>query len=130
MRLYIKGVIIIMVWEIEYTDEFEEWWHTLDESLQETVAVNVGVLEELGINLGFPRSSDIKNSKISHLRELRIQYQGDPYRILYAFDPRRVSILLIGGNKTGNDQWYEEHVPQAEKLYVIHIETLKREGLI
>ncbi len=119
-----------MGWEIEYTDEFEQWWFTLDESLQETVAVSVGLLEELGVDLGFPRCSEIKNSKISHLRELRIQHKGDPYRVLYAFDPRRVGILLIGGNKAGNDDWYEEYVPQAEKLYAVHIQTLKRERLI
>ena len=62
------------------------------------------------------------------MRELRIQHAGDPYRILYAFDPRR-AILLLGANKSGNDRWYEEYVPIADKLYDEHIETLKREGL-
>jgi hypothetical protein len=92
--------------------------------------VSVRLLEELGVDLGFPRSSEIKNSKISHLRELRIQHKGDPYRVLYAFDPRRVGILLIGGNKGVNDLWYEQYVPQAEKLYAAHIQTLKEERLI
>ena len=55
--------------------------------------------------------------------------QVDPYRVLYAFDPRRTAILLLGGNKSGNDRWYEEYVPIADKLYDDHIETLKREGL-
>jgi hypothetical protein len=63
------------------------------------------------------------------MRELRIQHAGDPYRVLYAFDPRRTAILLLGGNKSGNDRWYEEYVPIADKLYDEHIETLKREGL-
>jgi hypothetical protein len=64
------------------------------------------------------------------MRELRVQHQGRPYRVLYAFDPRRVAILLIGGDKTGNDRWYEEFVPRADRLYDRHIETLKQEGLI
>ncbi len=63
------------------------------------------------------------------MRELRIQHAGDPYRVLYAFDSRRTAILLLGGNKSGNDRWYEEYVPIADKLYDDHIETLKREGL-
>ena len=63
------------------------------------------------------------------MREFRIQHAGDPYRVLYAFDPRRTAILLLGGNKSGNDRWYEENVPIADKLYDEHIETLKREGL-
>ncbi|MFA6036831.1 MAG: type II toxin-antitoxin system RelE/ParE family toxin [Legionellales bacterium] len=118
------------MWEIEYTDEFELWWDALDESTQDAIAVNVGILEKIGTNLGFPRSSNVKNSKITHLRELRIQHQGKPYRILYAFDPRRVCILLIGGDKTGNERWYEKYIPLAENLYEIHINILKYERLI
>jgi hypothetical protein len=64
------------------------------------------------------------------MRELRIQHQGQPYRVLYAFDPRRNAILLIGGDKTGNDRWYEEFVPTADRLYDAHLASLKREGLI
>jgi len=53
-----------------------------------------------------------------------------PLRVLYAFDPRRVAILLLGGDKTGNDRWYEEFVPVADRLYDAHLASLKREGLI
>jgi hypothetical protein len=64
------------------------------------------------------------------MRELRIQHKGEPYRVLYAFDPRRTAILLIGGNKGGNDRWYEEFVPRADKLYEDHLAVLVKEGLI
>lgn len=67
--------------------------------------------------LRFPHSSGVKGSKHDHMRELRIQHQGRPYRVLYAFDPRRVAILLIGGDKTGDDRWYETYVPIADRLY-------------
>jgi hypothetical protein len=50
--------------------------------------------------------------------------------MLYAFDPRRVAILLLGGDKTGNERWYEELVPIADRLYDEHLRTLEREGLI
>lgn len=62
------------------------------------------------------------------MRELRVQHEGRPYRILYAFDPRRCAILLLGGDKTGADRWYEVHVPLADRLYDVHIETLRKEG--
>jgi len=62
------------------------------------------------------------------MRELRIQHGGQPYRVLYAFDPRRVAILLIGGDKTGDDRWYDKYVPLADKLYDDHIEALKKES--
>ena len=67
-------------------------------------------------------------SKHSHMRELRTQHEGRPYRTLYAFDPRRAAILLIGGDKTGNDRWYETHIPMADKLYDAHLDELKKEG--
>ncbi len=59
-----------------------------------------------------------------------MQHEGRPYRILYAFDPRRFAILLIGGDKTGNDRRYDVHVPMADKLYDAHLEMLRKEGLI
>lgn len=64
------------------------------------------------------------------MRELRVQHQGKPYRVLYAFDPRRVAILLIGGDKTGNNRWYIEYIPIADKLYDAHLQVLRQEGLI
>ncbi|GAB1538250.1 hypothetical protein NUACC21_09080 [Scytonema sp. NUACC21] len=64
------------------------------------------------------------------MRELRVQHKGEPYRILYAFDPRRAAILLLGGNKGGEDCWYEENVPKADTLYDEHLEELKREGFL
>jgi hypothetical protein len=65
-----------------------------------------------------------------HMRELRIQHGGHPYRVLYAFDPLRCAILLIGGDKTGSDRWYEIHVPIADRLYDEHLSQLRKEGHI
>ncbi len=48
----------------------------------------------------------------------------------YAFDPRRAAILLIGGDKTGDDRFYEVFIPVADRLYDEHLEELKKEGLI
>ena len=117
-----------MEWSVEYTDEFENWWEGLDEAEQESITVGVLLLEARGPMLGFPFSSAIEQSKHSHMRELRIQHYGRPYRVLYAFDPRRVAILLIGGDKTGNNRWYEKYVPLADKIYDEHIEALVRES--
>lgn len=119
-----------MSWEVEYTDEFEQWWETLNKEEQVSVAASVGLLEELGINLRHPHSSDINGSKHNQMRELRVQHKGDPYRILYAFDPRRAAILLIGGNKTGDGRWYETFIPIADRLYDEHLVQLEKEGLL
>ena len=60
-----------MAWEVEFTDEFEEWWHTLSESEQGKVDARVGLLMERGPNLGFPFSSQVKTSRFPEMRELR-----------------------------------------------------------
>ena len=117
-----------MVWDVEYTDEFFEWWESLSIDEQKSVAVSVELLEVLGPNLRYPHSSGILGTRVDHLRELRTQHEGRPIRTLYAFDPRRTAILLIGGDKCGSDRWYEKYVPIAERLYEEHLAELKRGG--
>ena len=117
-----------MTWEVEYTDEFETWWHQLDSTKLESVAVSIQLLEARGPTLPFPYSSAVVTSRYSHMRELRIQHKGIPIRVIYAFDPRRVAILLIGGNKKGNKRWYKKFVRLADKLYAKHLAGLKQKG--
>jgi hypothetical protein len=117
-------------WEIEFTDEFGRWWDLLSESEQESVRAAVNLLKEHGPSLRFPFSSGVVSSRHAHMRELRVQHQGRPLRTLYAFDPLRVAILLIGGDKTGDQRWYETQVPVADRLYDEHLVDLREEGKI
>lgn len=119
-----------MAWHVEGTDEFAEWFTGLARDEQVDVGRIVDLLVEHGPSLPFPYSSGIALSRHRHMRELRIQHAGEPYRVLYAFDPRRTAILLLGGNKAGRDRWYEEHVPKADALYDQHVLDLEREGLL
>ena len=118
-----------MAWEIEFTDEFERWWSGLSEGEQVSVDSSVRLLAEAGPTLPHPHSSGVSSSRHSRMRELRVQHQGRPYRVLYVFDPRRVALLLVAGDKTGNNRWYEENVPVADRLYDEHLAMLKKEGL-
>ena len=118
------------MWEVEYTDEFEQWWHTLTADEQEDLVVTVELLRNLGPSLPRPYSDTIKGSKHSNMKELRTQSKGKPLRTLYAFDPRRCAILLTAGDKTGDDRFYEKMIPLADRLYDEHLKQLKNEGLI
>lgn len=115
---------------IEYTNEFGQWYSNLGEIQQDDIASVVGLLETKGTKLGFPYSSKINGSKHSRMRELRIQSQGNPIRIFYCFDPKRDAILLIGGDKTGDQRFYQRMIPIADQLYDIYLIEIKREGLI
>ena len=115
-----------MPWEVEFTDEFEHWWNSLPEAEQGRVDARVQLLMERGPNLPFPFSSQIKTSRFPEMRELRAQVGGDPLRILYAFDPRRTALLLLGGDKTGDERWYEVNVPIADRLFEQHLKDIER----
>ena len=85
------------------------------------------LLQKIGPSLPRLHADLIHSSRHPNMKELRIQHSGRPYRVLFAFDPRRCAILLIGGDKTGNDRWYDVFVPMADALYDKHIETIKSE---
>ena len=94
-----------MPWEVEYTNEFGQWWHGLLVTQQDAVVARVELLMEHGPNLPYPYSSEVKGSRHGRMRELRVQSGGRPLRVFYAFDPRRTAILLIGGDKTGRERF-------------------------
>lgn len=83
-----------MAWEIEYTDEFSQWHGDISNSQREDVAAMINLLAEIGVRLGFPKTSGVNGSRHSHMRELRIQSGGRPFRVFYAFDPLRTAIIL------------------------------------
>lgn len=118
------------MWEVEFTDEFRDWWDGLTPLQQRAVSRVVDMLVDRGPDLGHPHSSGIHGSRHSHMRELRAQRGGNPIRVFYAFDPRRSAILLIGGDKTGDNRFYRRYIPIADRLYDEHIEELQREGLL
>lgn len=113
--------------EVEVTNEFIAWYGDLSDADAEQVDNYVALLERHGVTLRYPYSSDVKSSKYA-LRELRVQSAGKPLRVFYAFDPKRQAILLIGGDKTGEDRFYEKYVPIAERLWEVYLDETKQRG--
>jgi hypothetical protein len=109
--------------EVVGSDEFVEWFESLDDSDMDAVARVVDMLEMQGPTLPFPYSSAIKNAQMA-LRELRVQSRGRPLRVFYAFDPIRQAVLLIGGDKTGDDRFYERMIPLAEQIWGRYLEEI------
>ena len=118
------------MWEIEVTDQFDEWWSTLTDDQREAVTDRVDVLAERGPDLGRPIVDRIHSSRRRSMKELRTA-KGGALRVLFCFDPRRQAILLLGGDKTGAwNEWYEWAVPLADDLYDEYLHELEKEGLI
>jgi hypothetical protein len=118
------------IWEVEYTDQFGEWFAELTDAQQLAIANKIDELKEGGPNLGRPTVDTIVSSKLSNLKELRCTRKGY-LRVLFVFDPRRTAILLLGGDKTGEwESWYKTAIPEAEALYTQYLEELRSEGLL
>jgi len=112
--------------EINVTGDFEQWWDGLAEGEQDDVTVAVDLLEREGVALGFPRSSAIKGASFP-LRELRVQSEGHALRVFYAFDPWRDAVLLIGGDKTGDDRFYMTYIPLCERVWAEYLRERQKE---
>lgn len=110
-----------MTTEIIVTAEFEGWYENLPVTSRTAIIRVVDSLQAQGATLGFTYSSAILGSSLA-LRELRVQVMGEPFRILYVFDPARQAILLLGGNKVGRgNRWYKPAIRLAERLYAVYL---------
>ena len=115
------------MWDVEFTDQFEEWWNELSPDDQERIAAAVELLEEHGPSLGRPIVDTLEGSRHRNMKELRPL--GGHLRVLFAFDARRTAILLMGGDKSGHwSEWYAAALPLADRLYDEHVRGLRNEG--
>jgi hypothetical protein len=113
-----------MAWEVEVSDEFQAWYEALDEPEWESVNSAVAKLEQYGPTLGRPYADTLIGSKYPNMKELRVQHQGRPFRILFTFDPRRNAYLILGGDKTGNARWYVDAIRVADAIYAKHLQEI------
>ena len=118
------------MWEVEYTNEFEAWWADLTMGQQEALDDRVMLLAEHGPGLKRPVVGEIEGSRHPNMKELIVS-KGGSLRVLFAFDPRRHAILLLGGDKSGQwETWYRWATPAADELYDIHLKELRLEGFL
>jgi hypothetical protein len=115
------------MWEVTSTDEFDAWILSdqVDTPAREDIRAVLIILRETGPLLGRPLSDTLKGSRHSNMKELRVQSKGRPFRILYAFDPNRTAVLLLGGNKQSDKRFYDRMIPLADKLFGRHLQGLQ-----
>jgi len=115
-----------MAWDVEFTTQFEVWWNSLSEDEQVEISAKVELLQERGPTLPRPHADVISTSRHANMKELRGKVAERYLRVLYAFDPRRTALLLLGGDKTDDPNWYERFVPIADDLFDQHLQELAR----
>ena len=113
------------MFEVRATEEGEEFLMGLDPKTFARVAAAIDQLEDKGPALGRPLVGHLTGSRHHNLKEVRV----GTIRIIFAFDPRRVALLLIAGDKAGKwNEWYRTAIPRAEELLDEHLEQLKDTG--
>lgn len=115
-----------MEWDVQFDEDFAAWFAGLPEPLQDEIIAHANLLREHGPQLGRPYVDTLEGSEYTNMKELRVQFRGDPWRILFAFDPHRAAILLVGGNKRGDKRWYKKHLPIAEERFRRHLRRLEQ----
>lgn len=104
------------------TRDFERWFRGLDAERATQVTAALRRVAKVGPVLGRPRVDSIRASRIHNLKELRVH---GGVRVLFAFDPNRRAVMLVGGDKTGTwNRWYRQAVPVAERLYADHLRSV------
>ena len=109
------------MWQVQYVEPFEEWFWSLSDVDRQNVWSGIVLLQERGPMLRRPYADTVNGSRYSNMKELRVQSQGRPLRVFFAFDPERRGVLLCAGDKTGNDRFYEEMIPVADQEYAAHL---------
>lgn len=114
-------------WEIELTAEAERWYKALNAEDRSRITAAINQLERKGPTLGWPLAESIKGSRHHNMKELRSS--GRSLRALFAFDPRRRAVMLVGGDKSGDWKgWYKRNIPRADRLYDQHLRNTRKEG--
>ncbi len=113
-----------MTWNVSLDDDFYQWLEAQESELKTEIYARASLLETRGPNLGRPYVDQLKGSEYANMKELRIQWKGSPWGVLFAFDTERAAVLLVGGCKRGDKRWYDRNVPIADARFRKHLDSL------
>ncbi len=113
-----------MTYDVYFTAQAEDWLMALEDDDYDAIMARVELLEERGPGLGRPVVDSITGSRHPNMKELR----AGSMRALFAFDPLRQAIVLVGGDKRNDwSGWYERNIPLADDLLDAHLASLREE---
>lgn len=118
---------MIMKWTVKFHPEFEPEFDALPEEVQDEFLAEAVFLELMGPATGRPHVDTLKGSDYANMKELRFEALNDEWRVAFAFDPRRIAVMLVAGGKTGisEKKFYKGLIAKADERYGRHLEKLK-----
>lgn len=102
-----------------FCDEFDDEFLLMAVGLQDELLAHALLLRDYGPTLGRPAVDTLNGSKYANMKELRFNWEGEVWRVAFAFDPQRRAVLLVGGDKAGADQkrFYRRLVKIADERF-------------
>ncbi len=115
-----------MEWRVEYHPAFLSEFAELPDAVQDEIAALAEALRQIGPQMKRPRSDTLKGSKHANMKELRFDAEDGVWRVAYAFDPERMAILLVAGDKSGmsKSRFYKALIRRADKRFDEHLTAL------
>lgn len=111
-----------MAWAVEFHENFEPEFAEFSEAVQDEILALAKLLEEFGPRLGRPHADTLKNSKFVNMKELRLTVDNGEWRVAFAFDVKRMAILLCAGDKSGGSEkaFSKALIRKADKRFAAH----------
>lgn len=118
------------MWTVGFAEEFEPEFDALDTEVQDELYAQARWIERFGPEAGRPRVDTLKGSGFANMKELRFEAANGVWRVAFAFDPKRMAIVLVAGSKSGTGQknFYRKLIGKADARYALHLERLKQAG--
>lgn len=117
-----------MTWEVRLGEEFDSEFLSLPVEVRLEIAAISSLLEQIGPQLGRPRVDTLKDSRHANMKEMRFDATDGVWRVAFAFDPKRMAIVLIAGDKSGGSErrFYREFICKADQRFDAHLDRLKK----
>ena len=119
-----------MNWTVEIVEEFEPELLALPLEVRRTVLALSRLLGQFGPRLGRPRVDTLKGSRHANMKEMRFRAADGEWRVAFAFDPERLAVLLVAGDKSGMSEkrFYRTLIRKADERFDRHLARLAKKG--
>jgi hypothetical protein len=119
-----------MAWSVEFHEDFSPEFAQLSEAVQDEILALAILLREYGPRLSRPHADTLSGSKFTNMKELRFSVDNGAWRVAFAFDVKRMAILLCAGDKSGISQkvFYKALIKKADKRFAAHRKKNAPEG--
>ncbi len=117
-----------MNWTVEIVEEFEPELMALPLEVRRTVLALSRLLRQFGPQLRRPRVDTLNGSKHANMKEMRFHAADGEWRVAFAFDPQRLAVLLVSGDKSGMSErrFYRALIRKADERFDRHLARLAK----